>query len=187
MLRISIIAGLSALSLSQMPVSAQERTVQERTVPGKQIVAPGIKNPTIVKAEPQSVDGIIYVTHDRAEVVPTIKGVTSLIIGNPLIADVSVQQGGFMVVTAKGAGTTNFIGLDSKGNTVFNRLIKVQFPSEQIVRVYRGDVRETLTCTPTCLRAPTIGDGPEVFSQAIGQSVSRTATIQGAGNAPAAR
>jgi Flp pilus assembly secretin CpaC len=182
MLRISIIAGLSALSLSQMPVSAQDRTV-----PGTQIVSPGIKNPTIVKAEPQSVDGIIYVTHDRAEVVPTIKGVTSLIIGNPLIADVSVQQGGFMVVTAKGAGTTNFIGLDSKGNTVFNRLIKVQFPTEQIVRVYRGDIRETLTCSPTCLRAPTIGDGQEAFTQAMGQSVSRTATIQGAGNAPAAR
>ena len=87
----------------------------------KKLVTPGIKNPVItsipVQTQSISTDAIINIMFDRAEVIPLEKGVVSLVIGNPLIADVSVQQGGFLVVTAKGNGTTNFIGLDAKGNT----------------------------------------------------------------------
>ena len=147
------------------------------------LVTPGIKNPTAVKTvktETISTDSTINIMFDRAEVLPLEKGVASLIVGNPLIADVSVQQGGFMVVTAKGNGTTNFIGLDSKGNTIFNRLIKVRPVSEQVVRVYRVNERETLTCAPACARTPTIGDSNDIFSQGLSQSTTRTATINGA-------
>ena len=39
-------------------------------------------------------------------------------IGNPLIADASVQPGGIMVVTGKGYGVTNLVALDRDGATL---------------------------------------------------------------------
>ena len=41
--------------------------------------------------------------------------VSTIVVGNPLIADVAVQSGGLVVVTGKGYGTTNLIVLDRAG------------------------------------------------------------------------
>src|SRR6266700_3819459 len=57
----------------------------------------------------------IDVTIDEAKLVKLPERVATLIIGNPLIADASVQSGGLVVITGKSFGATNFIALDSSG------------------------------------------------------------------------
>ena len=37
--------------------------------------------------------------------------VVTLVVGNPLVADVTVEAGGVAVITAKGHGTTNIVAL----------------------------------------------------------------------------
>jgi len=113
--------------------------------------------------------------------------VTTLVIGNPLIADVSVQPGGLLVVTGKGFGTTNLIALDRSGAVLTERSIQVLGPQDQIVYVWRGPNRESLSCTPDCEPRITLGDSPAYFDQTITQTGNRNARAQGqaAASAPA--
>jgi Flp pilus assembly secretin CpaC len=52
----------------------------------------------------------VYV--DQAKLVKLPAKVSTIVIGNPLIADVTLQSGGIIVVTGKGYGATNFIAMD---------------------------------------------------------------------------
>src|SRR5262249_45973221 len=58
-----------------------------------------------VAAAPLS--GTVVVAIDRAKVVKLPDRTTTLVIGNPLIADAAVQAGGIAVITAKSYGATN--------------------------------------------------------------------------------
>ena len=49
---------------------------------------------------------------DRATVTRIPDKVATIVVGNPLIADASLQPGGIMVLTGKGFGTTNVLALD---------------------------------------------------------------------------
>ena len=51
----------------------------------------------------------IVVTMDQAKLSRVPSRTATLVVGNPLIADVSVQTGGVMVITGKGYGVTNVI------------------------------------------------------------------------------
>jgi Flp pilus assembly secretin CpaC len=57
----------------------------------------------------------INVALDQATVLQLPDRAKTVVVGNPLIADLSVQPGGLAVVTAKGYGATNFIALDRNG------------------------------------------------------------------------
>ena len=37
---------------------------------------------------------------------------STIVVGNPLIADLTIQPGGLAVITGKGYGATNFVVLD---------------------------------------------------------------------------
>src|SRR5690349_15045557 len=78
----------------------------------------------------------VVVTVDRAEVMKLPSGVATLVVGNPLIADVSVQSGGMVVLTGKGFGTTNLVALDSTGAVIDEKVIQVK-PARDAVVVYR--------------------------------------------------
>ena len=51
----------------------------------------------------------ILVFMDQARLVQLPERAANVVIGNPLIADVSIQPGGLTVITGKSYGTTNFI------------------------------------------------------------------------------
>jgi hypothetical protein len=50
--------------------------------------------------------------------------------------------------------------------------------------VYKGPERETYSCTPTCERRITLGDGNAYFEAVIGQTAARNGLAQGAAPAP---
>ena len=123
---------------------------------------------------------------DQATVAKLPERVTTIVVGNPLIADVTVQSGGLMVITGKGFGATNVIALDRAGNVLMEKNLLVRAPREEVVFVYRGLQRETYSCQPHCERRITLGDSPDFFNTAIGQTGARNAQAQ-AGGAPPAR
>ena len=130
----------------------------------------------------------IGVTIDQARLVKLPERVSTLVIGNPLIADAAVQAGGLMVITGKGYGVTNIIALDRGGVVLMEKTIEVVAPRDELVVVYRGSQRETYTCSPTCESRIMPGDGmprdPEkYFDTIIGQTTNRSGLAQG--NAPA--
>jgi hypothetical protein len=123
----------------------------------------------------------IYV--DQATITKVPDNVATLVIGNPLIADVTVQPGGLLVVTGKGFGTTNLIALDRSGAVLTERNIQVLAAQDQIVYVWKGPARESYSCTPECDPRITLGDSPAFFDQTITQTGTRNARAQGAGAA----
>jgi Flp pilus assembly secretin CpaC len=103
------------------------------------------------------------------------------VVGNPLIADVTLQSGGIVVVTGKGYGATNFIAMDRGGEILVDRVIQVEGPTDQLVTVYRGVERESYSCMPICQRRVTLGDGETYFKAAMDQA--GTLSNQAAGSA----
>jgi hypothetical protein len=144
--------------------------------------------PLAAVAEPTA--GTIAVNVDQAKLVKLPTRVTTIVVGNPLIADVTLQNGGIIVVTGKGYGATNFIAMDRSGEILVDRVIQVEGPTDQLVTVYRGVERETYSCMPVCQRRMTLGDGDTYFksvsdqaSQLAGQA-SGTAAASGGSKGP---
>jgi hypothetical protein len=78
-----------------------------------------------------------------------------------------------MVLTGKGYGRTNLIALDRSGNQLLEKSLLVTGPGENVV-VYRGILRETYSCAPTCEPRITLGDGQTFFNSTLTQAVTRS-------------
>jgi len=115
---------------------------------------------------------ILSIRLDEARLIKVPDRVATLIVGNPLIADVSMQSGGLLVLTGKGYGQTNLIALDRAGNKLMEKNLLVKAPGETVV-VYRGVLRETYSCAPVCEPRNTLGDAPVFFNATLNQTVTR--------------
>jgi Flp pilus assembly secretin CpaC len=122
---------------------------------------------------------------DRAQIVRLPERVATLIIGNPSVADGTLQTGGLLVVTGKGYGTTNVIALDAKGDILAEHIVTVRAPRDGTLTVWRGAGRETWSCAPRCERSVMLGDAPEFFDSVVGQTGARNG--HAAGQAPASK
>jgi Flp pilus assembly secretin CpaC len=124
-------------------------------------------------------DEILNISMDEARLVKLPNPVATIVIGNPLIADVSLQPGGIAVLTGKGYGATNFIALDSKGNALLEKTILVHGAKDTVV-VYKGIRRETYSCAPNCEPVIAVGDYQSFFNEALVQSTTRSSQATGA-------
>jgi len=126
----------------------------------------------------------IMVPLDQARIIKLPERAVTVVIGDPLIADVTLQPHGLAVITGKGYGGTNVLILDKDGAVLAEHNVEVKEPSDPIVVVYRGaDERETFSCTPECGRRITLGDNPEFFDKTISQITSRNNQAIAAGAA----
>jgi hypothetical protein len=98
--------------------------------------------PAVCLAAPDPDRIAVYV--DQAKLVKLPAKVSTIVVGNPLIADVTLQSGGIVVVTGKGYGATNFIAMDRNGEVLVDRQIQVEGPTDQLVTVYRGVERNPI-------------------------------------------
>src|ERR1700744_4807681 len=139
--------------------------------------------PTVALADPAPETKSIAVNVDQAKLVKLPSKVATIVVGNPLIADVTLQPGGLIVVTGKGYGATNFIALDRAGQVLVDRQIQVEGPTDQLVTVYRGVDRETYSCMPVCQRRITLGDGETYFKTTMEQAGTLNSQASGSGAA----
>ena len=121
-------------------------------------------------------EDVIAVKVDQAKLVKMPDLIATIVIGNPLIADVTLQPGGVVVVTGKGYGATNVIAMDRRGIVLSDRVIQVEGPSDRILTVYRGTERESYSCNPLCERRVTLGDSEKFFKSALDQNGSMNST-----------
>lgn len=136
----------------------------------------------LAKAGELRPDDMLDVVVDRSRLVKMPERVATIVIGNPLIADASLQAGGLMVLTGKGYGTTNLIALDRKGNALMEKVIQVHGPQQDVVVVYKGVNRETYNCAPLCNPTITLGDFQQFFSQNLAQTSIRSSQASAIGN-----
>lgn len=129
-------------------------------------------------------DEAVAVVVDQAKVVKLPEKVATIVVGNPLIADVNLQPGGMVVVTGKGYGSTNMIAMDRAGAVLADRSIQVEGPLDKMVTVFRGLDRESYSCTPICQRRVTLGDGRAYFAATLGQTNLLNSQASAAGARP---
>ena len=123
----------------------------------------------------------IVVELDQARIMKLPERSATVVIGNPLIADFSIQSGGLAIVTGKGYGATNVVVMDRSGAVLMEKMVEVKGPPDHVVFVYRGLARNTYSCTPLCTPRITLGDDGEFFDKTLAQAVSRTTQALAAG------
>jgi Flp pilus assembly secretin CpaC len=79
-----------------------------------------------------------------------------VVVGNPLVADVSMLDSRNVVVLGKSYGVTNLLIVDRAGRTIIDRDIVVSAP-EGSVSVFRGPAMSSYACSALCER---IGAAP---------------------------
>jgi hypothetical protein len=138
--------------------------------------------PALALADPAPIPmpDAIDVNVDQAKLVKLPSKVSTIVVGNPLIADVTLQSGGLMVVTGKGYGATNFIAMDRAGEVLVDRVIQVEGPTDRVVTIYRGVDRESYSCMPICQKRITLGDGDNYFKATMDQAGTLSSQASGA-------
>lgn len=121
----------------------------------------------------------VTVNVDQARILRLPDRVATIVIGNPLIADATLQSGGILVLTGKGYGATNLLALDRGGQVVMDKTVQVIGPpGGNLVVVYKGIERESYSCAPECEPRITLGDAPNYFSGTLAQSGARNGQAQ---------
>jgi Pilus formation protein N terminal region len=124
----------------------------------------------------------IVVFLDQARIMQLPERASTVVVGNPLIADLTIQPGGLAIITGKGYGATNFVVLDRHGAVLTEHAVEVTGPNDKTVVVYRGTDRETYSCTPDCSRRITLGDSVEYFEKTLAETTNRNTQAAAAGS-----
>lgn len=101
-------------------------------------------------AVPAGASEAIQVLMNQAKIVKLARPADTIVIGNPDIADASVQDASTIVLTGKGFGVTNLVILDADGVPIVDEQIVVSRHFANSVRVYRRAEVQTLSCAPYC-------------------------------------
>lgn len=131
----------------------------------------------------EAVPPVIAVTVDNAKVMRLPEKTRTVIVGNPIIADVSLQKNGILILTGKSFGATNLIALDGAGEMLAESTISVQAPQASVVMVQRGLDRESYSCTPDCQPSVQLGDSTKYFGEVSGQADARRSLATSGGAA----
>jgi Flp pilus assembly secretin CpaC len=124
----------------------------------------------------------LVVAYDQSQLLRLPRAVSSVIIGNPSIADVAIQGGNLLVVTGKTFGVTNIIALDEERNIIQDQRIVVTRDEVRIVNLTKGGQRQSYSCTPSCSPTLTIGDDKEYFDTVASHAAEKTKFSNGTEN-----
>jgi Flp pilus assembly secretin CpaC len=120
----------------------------------------------------------ISISVDRAKVMRMSRPAEVVIVGNPAIADATVQDNQTLIITGKSFGSTNLIVLDATGQSIAEEIVTVTQPDDGLVTVYRRASRQTYSCTPDCSPTLSIGDNSTVFDAVNSQISAHGSTSQ---------
>jgi len=124
---------------------------------------------TTLMAVPGRAADMVKVELDQARIYRLAAPASTIVIGNPAIADATLQDAQTLIVTGRAYGQTNLIVLDEQGETITDVQLAVLAASENLVTVYKGAKRQSLSCLPECQPAAVPGDDSEHFGGILGQ------------------
>lgn len=112
---------------------------------------------------------LVKVELDQARIYRLAAPASTIVIGNPAIADATLQDAQTLIITGRAYGQTNLIALDEQGETITDVQLAVLAASENLVTVYKGVKRQSLSCLPECQPAAIPGDDSVHFGGILGQ------------------
>lgn len=99
----------------------------------------------------------LSVAKDQSKVIKLTGAASTVVVGNPAIADVTMQDANTAFITGKGFGTTNVIAMDADGRQIASFRIVVTSSSDRSVTLIKGQQQITLSCAPRCEQTAATG------------------------------
>jgi len=131
------------------------------------ILALGLLGSAVAPLASLAADAPINVNVNMARILRINASAATVIVGNPGIADVLIQDPQTLVLTGKSYGQTNLIVLDSAGTPIADTIIEVVQMQAGTLTVFQGQARTSLACAPVCQNTITMGDDPGFSGEAI--------------------
>jgi Flp pilus assembly secretin CpaC len=98
-----------------------------------------------------AIAGDIRVNADQSTAVKLDLPAKTVIIGNPLIADVTMVDDRTVYVLGRQPGQTNLVAVDAMGKEIFNEKVSVRLGDQQIVTLHKGNLGpRSYSCAPKC-------------------------------------
>ena len=112
----------------------------------------------------------VSVPLDEVRMISFTQPVSTLYVGNPVIADVTMIDKRHAFVQGKAFGTTNILALDGNGHEISNRTVVVAGGGAAVVTLQRGPAQTTYACASSrCETTPLPGDGKETYDSNMDQ------------------
>lgn len=125
----------------------------------------------------------LTVVADQSQIVTLDRAPSTVVVGNPTIADVTMQ-GKMMFVHGRVFGSTNIIALDDAGQHLAEFAVNVVVKDDYNVVVYKAGVgasiqRESYTCKEDCEAVFHIGDSLDYYKLINEQQKNKLGLAQG--------
>jgi hypothetical protein len=93
----------------------------------------------------------IRVNTDQTTAVKLTTPAKTVLVGNPLIAEVTLVDDKTVYVMGRLTGQTNLVAVDANGNEIINEKISVRVGDSQMVTLHKGSYGpRTFSCAPKC-------------------------------------
>jgi hypothetical protein len=109
----------------------------------------------------------VSVMQDQAKMVSLTGEAATIVVGNPVIADVTVQ-GTTVFLHGRAFGMTNVIILDAEGNQLAQLDVTVSRGGSSGINVFRAGAKYSYGCAPLCESTPEPGDQKDYYSDTMG-------------------
>lgn len=116
----------------------------------------------------------IWLTMDQVRPYELEKPAGQIVVGNPAIADVTVQDKNRVFLFGKSPGMTNMYIVDDNGQLVENIIIRVRAAAAGMLVMHRGVMQTTYNCTSRCDPTITVGDESKGFEDVQKQVSSKS-------------
>lgn len=140
----------------------------------------------LVAAISPSLAETLRIEVNKASILKLTETPTTIIIGNPALADITPQDNDVLVLVGKASGRTNIIILDEEGNIMHNYDIAVQEEQSGNLTLYKAGKQWSYSCAPYCERVINPNDDEDAFSLNLNQVLAKTNQMTSAANEAAA-
>jgi len=122
----------------------------------------------------------VVVKADEAKMLAVSGDPSTVVIGNPNIADVTVQKKSIFI-HGRNYGTTNIIVLDADGNELASMEVTVMLNGSHNINVFRGGAKYSYACADLCESAIQVGDAKDYFNTLEDQNKKKSKLATSAG------
>lgn len=114
--------------------------------------------------------GGLALSMDEVRTLTFEKAITTIYVGNPSIADITMIDARHAFILGKAYGRTNIVALNHDGVQIYNQRVDVAQGGVETLTLNRGPQRVTYNCNSgRCEAQPTPGDSKDVFEAMTGQ------------------
>jgi hypothetical protein len=110
---------------------------------------------------------------DQTQLLAVPRTPGTVVVGNPSIADVTIQ-GQQVFLHGRAFGTTNIMILDETGAEIADFEVTVQLGGSNNVALYKAGARYSYVCAPDCEATFQVGDAAALFNQVTDQAKQKT-------------